>query len=140
MLLVLLWWINKGEAPSITNNSIMFTPEITFGSVNDGSIDKEPYLNILSENSKIIYSRGENVLCCRDLELSYKKLGDKIYIYENWSGIGCKCLAFADIKVTLDNVPDGNYELLVYETGTDSYDDTTPINNLLKKEFITIEN
>ncbi len=101
-------------------------------------VEQPPTIKVV--DNQIIYSRKINHLCCRKVKLDKQIQNSTINIYEIWSGIGCKCICFSDIKATLGNVPKGTYKVNVYEKGTEPGDSNTPMNQkLIISQQISIE-
>jgi hypothetical protein len=88
---------------------------MTTKSIGDGT-EQEPKIEV--DGNRIKYSRAVNHLCCRKAEIEKGISGSTINIFEDWSGIGCKCMCFSEIEATLSNVPSGSYVVNVYEKGT----------------------
>lgn len=83
--------------------------------------EQNPKIDV--NGNEVLYSRAINHLCCRKAEIEKGISGSTINIFEDWSGIGCKCECFSEIEATLSNVPSGSYVVNVYEKGTESGSD-----------------
>lgn len=79
------------------------------------SLNSEQEPEIRVEGSTIAYSRAISHLCCRKAELEKEVEGFSVSVYENWSGLGCKCMCFSQISASLENLSAGDYEVSVYE-------------------------
>jgi hypothetical protein len=120
------FWQTRPQSTTPLNlNSLAFTPTVTGCAETDkgmasrslgGTTEQAPKIAV--KGNQISYSRALNHLCCRKAEVSHKISGSAIDIYENWSGIGCRCQCFSEIKATLNNIPTGSYIISVYEQGT----------------------
>lgn len=86
---------------------------------------------ITAGEGSIEYSRAISHLCCRQAELEKETEGFKINIYENWSGIGCRCMCFSEIGANLENLPAGEYEVSVYERGIEPGEEEKPMEERL---------
>jgi len=82
-----------------------------------GSFNEEKEPSITIEENKVEYSRALNHLCCRMVIVDRKLEGWTINIYENWSGLGCRCMCYSEISARIENLPDGVYTVNVYESG-----------------------
>ena len=84
-------------------------------SLSEGT-EQEPKIKV--SGNQIKYSRAINHACCRKAEIQKEIVSSTINIFEDWSGIGCKCMCFSEIEATLSKVPSGSYVVNVYEKGT----------------------
>lgn len=94
---------------------------------------------IETDGNQIIYSRAINHLCCRKAEFEKETETSVINIYEVWSGIGCKCMCFSEIKATLNNIPSGSYAVNVYEKGTEPGSDEPMEQKLIITQNIEVQ-
>ena len=78
--------------------------------------EKAPEIEVVG--SQIAYSRALNHLCCRKAVVEKEINGSAINFYEAWSGLGCKCMCFSEIKASASGIPPGDYEVNVFENGT----------------------
>lgn len=68
--------------------------------------------------NEVVYSRAISHQCCRKVEITKETGKAAINVYETWSGAGCRCMCFSEIKAKLENVPAGAYTINVYANGT----------------------
>jgi len=101
-----------------------------------GGTEQEPKIEI--NGNEVVYSRATNHLCCRKVEIAKETRKSVINIYEVWSGIGCKCMCFSEIKAELQNVPSGTYTVNVYVKGTESISEAPMGQILIISREITV--
>ena len=99
-------------------------------------VEKEP--NIEVNGNEILYSRAINHLCCRKVEIQKETIESTINIFEEWSGIGCRCICFSEIEATVSNIPTGLYIVNVYEKGTEPDGSNEPMEQklIISKEIV----
>ena len=83
----------------------------------EGGTEQEPKIEAVG--NEVVCSRAMNHLCCRKAEITKETTESAINIYEVWSGIGCRCMCFSEIKAVLKDVPPGTYTVNVYAKGTE---------------------
>jgi hypothetical protein len=109
------------ESPDLENVSFSSTirgcAQREYGMTPKGTLNEEMEPSIRIEGNKVEYSRTLNHMCCRMAILDRKIEGWTINIYENWSGLGCRCMCFSEINATAKNLPRGTYTVNVYERG-----------------------
>ena len=137
MILVLLYVtmnVKIPEAPYLEN--VLFLPTIRgcaqreHGIAPRGSLIEEIESTITVEKNRIEYSRTLRHLCCRMVRLYRVFEGWTINIYENWSGLGCRCMCYSEISARIENLPEGTYTVNVYEKGI------SPDGNLMEEKLI----
>jgi hypothetical protein len=111
-----------GATPNMQN--IIFMPSVkgcaetakgeTARAIN--GTEQAPRIEVVGNQIK--YSRALHHLCCRKATVEQGMSGPSISIYEDWSGIGCKCICFSEIEASISNVQPGSYVVNVYEKGT----------------------
>ena len=101
------------------------------------NLDEERKPDIIVEGNKVEYSRALNHLCCRMVMVNKKIEGWIIDIYENWGGLGCRCICFSEITATVENLPKGTYTVNVYEGGINT-DGTQMTKKVIISKVVTI--
>jgi hypothetical protein len=91
--------------------------------------EQEPKIEI--NGNQIKYSRAINHMCCRKAEIQNEIINSTINIFENWSGIGCRCMCFSEIEAAVNDVPPGSYIVNVYEKGIQPGDNNRPMEQKL---------
>ncbi len=66
----------------------------------------------------IVYDRALSHLCCRKVDVSFERNDKEITIYETWQGAGCRCSCFSETGASIENLPNGDYDVKVIERGT----------------------
>ena len=99
-------------------------------------VQQEP--RVVVAGTSLQYSRALNHQCCRTVEFRHHLQGSEIRVVEFWTGLGCRCICFSSLDVTLDNIQPGDYTITVYETGTLPRTEETYPEVLLLSETIQI--
>jgi len=86
--------------------------------------------------TSLVYERGVNHLCCRKVEVNYTMDNQIINIYEKWSGLGCRCECYTDIKAIINGLSQGEYVVNVYETGIEPETNETMTPRLLVTQIV----
>jgi hypothetical protein len=77
--------------------------------------EQEPAIEVTGNTLR--YTRAIQHQCCRKVEFEQEIQGMDITLYEVWSGEGCRCECFSEIRADLEFVPSGNYLVRVYAKG-----------------------
>ncbi len=135
---IVIWQLSGNSTNPSNTNNIKFSfivkgcAETDHGMASKSvGLGKEQYPEIEVSGNSIIYSRAIKHLCCRKAEFKKEINGNKINIYEVWSGIGCKCICFSELKAKVENLEKGKYIINVYETGTQPGTENVPMNQTL---------
>ena len=133
--------INTSEAPGLENVSFSSTikgcAQREHGMAPRTPLTEEIKPSIVVENNNIEYSRSLRHLCCRMVLLDRRIEGWTINIYENWSGLGCRCMCNSEISARIENLPEGTYTVNVYEKGLNT-DGSLMQEKLITSEYVTI--
>jgi hypothetical protein len=87
----------------------------------DPGITADPYIRVSGDT--IFYNRTVSHLCCRQVTVSTRREQENITITENWFRPGCKCKCSSVVDAVIHQLPKGEYQVYVIETGTDPVDD-----------------
>lgn len=103
----------------------------------EGQVESGPEIKVAGDS--VTYTHIAAHLCCRQVTVSTKRGKEVLIITEHWFGKGCKCRCSSTISGVIRQLPKGNYQLYVVETGTDPVNDS-PVNgaDTLLHQAITI--
>ncbi len=110
-------FVLREERPVELKN-IVFTPSVKgcaekIQELQVRGVGKEEPPTINVTDRSILYYRAISHQCCKMVELT-KEIGlEKIVIYENWTGEGCRCICYSEISAKIDNLEPGTYMVYV---------------------------
>lgn len=90
-------------------------------------------------NGDIKYYRATSHLCCRKATVNYDQNKSVINIYEDWTGVGCRCICYSEINATISGLPAGTYIITVFETGIQPDSNESMIPRILISQTITLK-
>lgn len=102
----------------------------TDNGMNTRTIKEDANASITITNDSINYHRSLNHQCCRKAEINYEINNSIINIYETWSGQGCRCMCYSELKATIKGLR-GDYTIKASENLT---------NTALITESVSIKN
>lgn len=109
-----------------------------FSEFPERQVELSPELRVAGDS--ISYTRVVSHLCCRQVTVSTKREKQTLTITEYWFRPGCKCKCSSTVNAVIRQLPKGEYQLYVIETGTDPVNDS-PVNaaDTLLRETISVQ-
>lgn len=130
-------WQVKGCAEAATRADTKFPSSGDFTDLPD--ISNTGADGIVTDADSIIYTRNISHLCCRQVKLSLKRIGNTITITEYWYRPGCKCKCNSTVRAVARQLPKGEYRVIAVETGTDPVDDQpTTVKDTVMNQVIRV--
>ena len=109
-----------------------------FSEFPEQQVELSPEVRVAGDS--ISYTRVVSHLCCRQVTVSTKREKQTLTITEYWFRPGCKCKCSSTVNAVIGQLPKGEYQLYVIETGTDPVNDS-PVNaaDTLLRRSITVQ-
>lgn len=130
-------WQVKGCAEKAIRSKADITPD-SFRSFPESAEPGLPLLHVAGDS--LLYTREVSHLCCREVTVSARQQQSLITITEYWFRPGCKCKCSSTVSAVMRQLPAGEYQVIVVETGTDPLHDqpTNAVDTLLNRK-ITVQ-